>query len=176
MDVIKAFAQNFTFLKEAKDFLRTHWHQGVDCPCCGQYVKLYRRKLNSQMATFLGKLVVKYLRDPRWYHARELCAKGSTKASSDGTYLVHWGFIQSCPKDDTTVQKTSGLWRPTPSGIDFVLKKTTAPKYMFLFDNKAFQSQDPVPQVQFYECLTDKFIYHELMDHIAPTNQKHLPF
>ena len=41
---------NIETVKEAKTFLRKNFDQGIDCPCCGQFVKKYKRKLNSSMA------------------------------------------------------------------------------------------------------------------------------
>ena len=36
-----------------KEFLRANYEKGCDCPTCGQFVKLYKRKLNSGMAKTL---------------------------------------------------------------------------------------------------------------------------
>ena len=44
-------------IKEAKEHLRNNFEEGIDCPCCGQFVKLYKRKLNSGMAATLIRIV-----------------------------------------------------------------------------------------------------------------------
>jgi len=36
-----------TTILEAKQLLKDNFAQGIECPCCGQFVKRYKRKLNS---------------------------------------------------------------------------------------------------------------------------------
>ena len=42
---------------------RERWLEGMECPCCNQNVKLYKRKLNSNMARFLCSLVSAWKRE-----------------------------------------------------------------------------------------------------------------
>ena len=67
------------------------------CPCCTRLVKLYPRKLNSQMARFLCRLARLTREQPKkdWFHVREMMPSGAHKASSDGSYLKYWGFVRA---------------------------------------------------------------------------------
>ena len=40
-------------LGTAREWLRSQAKDGARCPCCRQYVKVYRRKLNSSMSRAL---------------------------------------------------------------------------------------------------------------------------
>lgn len=37
-------------IEEAKQLLKDNWEKGIECPCCTQFVKLYKRPLYSAQA------------------------------------------------------------------------------------------------------------------------------
>ncbi len=108
---------NTTTLKQAKDFLRLYAEKGVRCPCCKQYVKVYRRVLGSQMARWLIWLVrtweqtdkARYGSTPRfafdrrfeegtdvgvWVYIRQSPVRGGDYAK-----LIHWGLVEQKPNE-----------------------------------------------------------------------------
>ena len=69
------------------------------------------------MARFLVRLVAAYERDARPYCAREIQqTPHAEKASSDASYLVHWGLLRR-PEDDRYI--------PTELGLQWVRGETT---------------------------------------------------
>ena len=79
-----------TTLEEAKQFLRDRFENGAECPCCKQYVKLYKRKLGmqsqSKLRKGLGDLGLKKAVPPPFYtvYMRDKVIKEIAKGYSGG--------------------------------------------------------------------------------------------
>jgi len=118
-------------VKHLRDELFEKKHDGADCPICTRKVKMYKRKLNKDMAKFLVMLVSKFREERRFYATNEII-QGGNKNATDGIYLVHWGLIE---KSDDTNRGTQGLglFRPTQDGISFALNETVVPTHAHIF-------------------------------------------
>lgn len=152
-----------TTLAQARAYLKqgATSSDGIGCPCCGRLAKVYKRKLHTEMALFLIGLVKKYKENRDWVNIRDVIPGGdkSSKASSDGAYLVHWRLIEAQPKPQGG--KKQGFYRPTERGIQFAEKKIRVPSHVALFDNKVVGWNDKLVYID--EALGDKFDYQELM-------------
>lgn len=158
---IDAWGPRFTYedhvegmsLAAAKDAIRIKREDGVDCPCCGQYVKIYKRKLNANMATFLASLVNIYEYTHEWVHYSKCKFRGR-----DYGHLTCWGLALT-GKDATGKKRMTGLWKPTVKGIDFVHGTINVPTHVFLLDNEiqGFSSSTT------FLADVDGFNFHELM-------------
>lgn len=151
-------------LKEAKAELRANWKKGIKCPCCGQWVKLYKRKLNSGMARVLIHIyhIDKTKTDDfHWIKiTEEVLARGANPATMEYSKLKYWDLLEE--RGDAGVDtKSAGYWRITKLGRDFVEGKVTLPRYVFIYDNKLLESS--FEQTSIREALGDKFSYRELM-------------
>ena len=145
-------------LTEAKSYLRTHFVQGVKCPCCDQFVKQYKRGISAATAVKLIRLY----HMPRGFHDyRKLCRL--KEQIGDFPKLRYWGLTELQPKDpDVTETRTSGMWAITAKGIAFVENLITVPKYVLLYDSnlRGFEGAE----VGIKETLGTKFNYQELMN------------
>ena len=122
------------------------------CPCCGVTSRVYRRKLSSQMAAFLFALFHhRAAREGNPVHVRDVMVAGH-KASSDGTYLAHWGLISAAGR---------GEWRITPKGMAFVKGRISTPMYVLLLNNEVQGFAEEVTTMR--QALADPFAYDELM-------------
>ena len=141
-----------TPLKEARDYVDARARDGVECPCCRHFVKVYRRKLHREMATFLIHLVRQYRRTGEWTHVRDLDAAGTRKSSTDASYLVHWGLLE---------RRGRGEYRPTEEGIDFVMDRIEVSRWVELRNNEPqdFSSET----VSVVNALGSPFDYKALM-------------
>lgn len=164
-------------LKEAKQFLRENFEKGVACPCCDQFVKQYKRKLNSGMALFLIGLYKLYKRDDKvlsktinselhstlqFYSNKEVFEVMSLSVTSlDYSVLRHFGLTEARVTEGT--KRDSGHWRITGSGICFVeiYRNVSCHKYVYLYNNKRQGVSDEKITIQ--EALGSKFDYKELM-------------
>lgn len=101
-----------TTLKDARERTMTQAERGVDCPLCTRRVKLYKRRLHRQMARFLERLY-DYAKGRGLfgtYRTRDFIPSGE-KASTDASYLIHWGLID---------HPSRGYYGITPKGIDWL--------------------------------------------------------
>lgn len=155
-----------TSLEDAKNWLRLRARKGAHCPCCKQHVKIYRRPLGSQMARWLIWLVRVYEALPDlpkghngirgWIDIRESPVRGGDYAK-----LVHWDLAENRANVDPEL-RTSGLWRPTPKGIDFVQRRIVVPSHVELYDNHPLGFSEEMIGID--AALGKWFNYEELMN------------
>lgn len=154
----KATSPTSLTLEEAKALVeRGKWDkEGVRCPCCDRYAKVYRRSLNSTMARFLIWLVRNYGTDPRWYDIKEYPhARGGDHAK-----LVYWGMVEQHSNDDPT-KSHSGHWRPTSFGIAFGQRQARVQSHAVVYANELLGHDGK--EVDIVDCLGKKFDYSKLM-------------
>ena len=148
-------------LGDVQAYLRENAARGTDCPCCGGFVKVYKRRLHEEMARFLLKLIRVHGQTGTWVHARDILGVGAKtpKAGSDGAYLVHWGLVERHPR--VSGAQWSGFYRPTPLGIAFVRNPTaTVAKHVHLLNNRPVGWSG---KTTFREALGVDFDYQEVM-------------
>lgn len=145
-------------VKQVKAHLRDNWVEGTACPCCGQYVKLYRRKLNSGMAR---TLILIYHHHPiGWVNVKGFLREHNFQNNHDWTLLSYWGFIVERENTDPQ-KKSSGEWRMTDKGRDFVRRNLRAPSHIKIYNNE-FLGFDGT-EITILEALGKRFDYRELM-------------
>lgn len=150
-------------MAQITDVVSKHAEQGLDCPCCGRYVKLYKRKLHNEMATFLMQLVQQYRSKPRWYSTRELVTS-ARKASTDGSYLVHWGLIERKSSQNSS-GGSCGMYRPTKLGIKFSQNKVSVPSHLHMICGEVAGFSPE--HIYIKDCLESPFEFAQLMGGIV---------
>jgi hypothetical protein len=156
-----------TTLADAQQYVLDNRDEGVRCPCCDQFAKVYRRKLNTGMARSLLWLVGKSLRNTKdgtepdgWVHLGKEAPQW-VQRSRELAKLVHWNLVEQAVNEDTT-KRTSGIWRPRPLGRSFVFGMTTLPKRVYLYNNSVLGFDEETTTIQ--DALGAKFDYAELME------------
>jgi hypothetical protein len=144
-------------LEEAKEWLRGKLDEGAPCPCCTQFVKVYKRSITSSAARWLIWLVLSYKAMPP---GSFVDIKRSDVRGGDYAKLRFWNLIESQPNDDPE-KRSSGMWRPTSSGVAFAMNQMTLPKYAHVFDDRVLKHSGA--PVAITETLGKKFNYEELM-------------
>lgn len=136
-------------LEEARQWLRERVRDGAKCPCCTQFAKVYRRKLNSGMAYSLIRMYrtngVGYVDIQANVHSK----------SGDTAKLRYWGLIEAHPEK-------RGLWRVTNLGEMFVRGLTTVLSHAELYDDRLLRLDGDAIDIR--QALGNKFDYYELMD------------
>ena len=130
------------------------------CPCCGQKVKIYPRKLNVNMARWLIWLVKAYKEERRWWSVNEGPVLQNRKGGGDFAKLVHWGLIRE-RIDEGSSKRKSGFWKPTQKGAMFVRGKIDVPSHVHLYNNEIVGWSDEPVTIE--EALGKEFSYRELM-------------
>ena len=149
-------------LQLAKYFLRDNWEiaAGVDCPCCSQRVKLYKRHITDFMSTRLINLyrISDKGTNRKYFHITEICA---SQNGGDFSRLERWGLITPEPNDPPTTKRTNGMWRISELGIDFVENKVSVPKTKFMFNNAVYRTSEDAVTIE--DTLKETFDFSKLM-------------
>lgn len=170
-----------TPLAEVKKHIEDNTKEGVRCPVCGRYCKVYTYHLHSSMVECLIGLVQVYKRKLKkysemselpkggvWVHVRSVPVRGGVAANRGGhlAKCQHWGLVAPKPNDDDPTKRSSGYWRPTQLGINFVNGLDELPSYVLLYQNEV-QGVSP-KTIHIKEALGKRINYEELMVSARP--------
>lgn len=144
-------------LAEARRQVEHGRADGVTCPCCGQFAKTYRRKLNSSMAY---ALLVIARRTDDWFHLFDFLAKQRVKAS-DAPSLRHWGLIEEKGEGKDDGNPRAGFYRVTELGRAFAGGRASVPRHMLIYNDQLLGFSEE--RIAIREALGDRFDYDELM-------------
>ena len=142
---------------------------GIHCPCCGQWAKRYRRKLNQLQARWLMWLVgIAGEEDRRWVEIHDAAMVASRRAfgladgPTGGEYakLAYWQLIEQASNDDDS-KRTSATWRPTILGRDFARRRLSVPSHGYIFDGRIEGWADDLISID--DALGVEFDYAEIM-------------
>lgn len=139
------------------DRLRSGWEG--NCPTCGRYSKVYHRQIHLSIALQLIQLY-KLGGHEKFIHTHKLLAKG-TSGVGDFSKAKYWQLITE-KKHEPDDKKSSGFWRLTDLGLEFVLKKARIKKFAVVYDDRVIDAVGRLVSIE--DCLQNKFSYQELMD------------
>ena len=137
-----------TTLEEAQDWLRARVEDGARCPCCTQFAKVYRRKLNSGMAKSLIRMY--QAAGTGWQNITETIPARSREEGK----LRYWGLVEQ--------GEERGWWRVTPKGEQFVKNRIKVPRYVRIYDDRML-GYDDTEDTNIIDALSSPFDYDELM-------------
>jgi hypothetical protein len=138
-------------LSDARATLRTLVDVGHQCPCCRQFSKVYRRRLNAGMAASLVKLWAAVGERPGVFaHGPSL--PGDTHEISQ---LAWWGLIEDEPA------RRTGWWAVTDFGEQWLRARTTVRSHAVVYDGRRLRLDGE--SLSLRQALGTKFSYEELM-------------
>ena len=141
-------------LAQARDQLRDLVDRGCQCPCCTQYAKVYRRKINSGMARSLIRMW--RLAGTDWINVPTSIGARSREEGK----LAYWQLVE----ESTDVRDDggrAGWWRVTERGAQFVTNQLKVPKYARVYDGRCLGLRGELVTIR--RCLSSRFDYDELM-------------
>jgi hypothetical protein len=153
--------------------LRHNWRNMIEsdggyCPVCDRWGKVNKVKLTGGMARSLAWLVsVSAGAENGWVNTRDNVPLFMLRSNSIG-HLKYWGLVQSRAPDSEKV-KTSGVWRATLDGHDFVHNRLSVPSHMFVYNDAVMRTG--LDFVSIEDCFTEEFDYREVMNSYFPTTQ-----
>lgn len=153
----------FETMKEAKAYLRENWEKGIECPCCGQFVKLYSRSITSSMAYALY-LIYKNQKNDDWTHVQSYLKKLNIPApvmSGDISKLKFWELLEVLEGERKDGSKRVGFYRVTEKGKEFIHGRISVPKHCKLYNQKFYGFSGE--QIHFKDALGKNFNYDDLM-------------
>lgn len=144
-------------LFEVKEWLEEQLDNGgAECPCCGQYARRYRRKLNSNMAASLIKAWC--VAGDEWFHAPTVLGRNDGELAK----LRYWGLVEEERRARPDGGR-AGWWRVTPQGKIYVKGHTSVPAHALIYDGQLLRLDASSGRVTIHDALGDKFSYRELM-------------
>lgn len=158
-------------LEDAKKWLRTRFTKGATCPCCNQFVKLYKRKFNKSMAYVL-LLIESYFRGDHveeWLHVpsyiAEMVADHPRRAAAvrgDWAKMKLWGLIEEKPGTRDDGSSRVGYYRMTMLGRRFARREVRVPSHVFIYNGEPMH-RIVSEEVTIDDALGNKFSYAEIM-------------
>lgn len=134
---------------------------GTICPCCGQVVKMYTYKMYALSSLALIRLYQKTNKKNKPYHISEISeSDGVTPRASHFAELRHWGLIVP-EKNVDPKKKSSGYWRITDKGKQFVEQGLKIPEKIKMYNNTFFGFEGE--EIDIMQSLGNDFNYYELM-------------
>lgn len=129
------------------------------CPCCGQTVKLYPRKLSSALGRFLVdiyKFTIDRTPADRWVNvSKEMIVKSDHHITRDYSILRFWGLLESAEDE-------SSQWRITDTGIAFVEGRMVVPQKAYIYNNYCVRLSETTTDIN--SALGKKFDLKELLE------------
>lgn len=145
-------------LDEARRILADQLNEGLHCPCCGQYARIYKRKLNATMVKALS-LIYKATAPGLHFAHGPTVLRGSGVFGGDLGKLAYFGLVEE-EKSLREDGGRSGWWRVTPKGRAFLRGLTHVPKYVHVYNGTVHEfSGEPIG----VHDVAPRFDYRELM-------------
>ena len=133
------------------------------CPCCQRQATIWRMSVHSTLCHMLIWLYKESMKahavGSGLVHIEQF--RPNKRTGNDFSIVKHWRLAEAKEAAPDEDKNSSGYWRLTSSGIDFVLGRIPIRKHLFIFDNKIVKSSDD--QIFIADALGKKFSYAELM-------------
>jgi hypothetical protein len=131
------------------------------CPVCSRYAKIRAQGITSTMAYAMCWITMESHHGLQWANVNKEAPRVVLESGGAYAQLVHWSLIYQKVNDDDPTKKTSGLWKPTPKGIDFALGKISVPKQVKVFNKRGLEFT--AERVTIHDCKGNLFDYQEVM-------------
>lgn len=143
-----------TSLQEARDiFFEQIIDEGMDCPCCDRWAKVYKRPISDSMAK--GLVAAYKTFGAMKYGSLQEVRKQNDLHIREEAKLRFWDLLEGRGKGK------DAEWRVTELGEQWILKKATVPKYAWIFDNELIGLSGPDTTID--DAMQEYFDYDALM-------------
>lgn len=133
---------------------------GYKCSCCGQYVKLYSRRLSGSMCAVL--LLIYRVNPNGWVHVENLLKeKRKENWRADFHKLTWWGFIEKKTGEHENESPRNGYYKITGRGIAFCMGDYKAKERVLICNNECYGFEGNDTTIR--EALGVRFDYNDLM-------------
>lgn len=155
---------------EARKELRENWEKGINCICCGQRVQLYNYKLFASSAIALIRLYSLTRENyghKTYFHIKDYAEAGEGRPRAHHfAELRFWGLIEKSTENPDSAKKSSGYWKITEKGKNFVEGKLKVHSRILIFNNTFAGYAKNSELINIKDSLENKFDYTELMGYI----------
>jgi hypothetical protein len=158
-------------LEDAKRWLRARFNKGAACPCCQQFVKLYKRPFNKSMAYVLLLMASYFRGDPveEWLHVPSYIAdmasdnpRRAAAVRGDWAKMKLWGLIEEKPGTRDDGSPRVGYYRLTTLGRRFVNREVKVPSHVYIYNGEPLRRM-VTEEITIDDALGTEFNYDEIM-------------
>jgi hypothetical protein len=149
------------------------------CAACTQDVNVHKHKVTWAQALALSVLVDMYEETPGYHHTSDINSLTRDRAKKPNLILTHfsvmakWSLIEDEPNFTDPEKRTSGMWRPTIRGIDFVYDRYRISHYLWTFDNKIMHESSDLVSIK--DTTGEQYSWPEMKGIKAGTYEKRQP-
>jgi hypothetical protein len=148
----------FTTLAESKEWLQKNVRNGVICPCCDRFDKIYNYSLplsSVKALTRLGK--ISRMNTDYVAHYTEF----NNNKSQTFVKFQYINLVFQPETDEGSTKKTSGNWSITEKGIDFIQGRISIPSHLIIYHNELIGVSETN---KYIDDFWSDFNYKEMMD------------
>jgi hypothetical protein len=148
-------------VEEAIRVIKRGARDGIKCPCCGRTVRIYRRKIHSEMCVWLFGLARLSREDGGYYTTEDIVevTRHLSSYGTDGARLRYWGLVKKIDKENRA-GAPAGSYSITEDGWMFLRSELLVSKYVeILNDEVLWRSKH---KVYVRDCMDERFDYDEL--------------
>lgn len=141
---------------------------GMHCPCCEQFAKVYRRSITLTEVKVIAKvynLARKAQPASPTTHWVKIGTDGIATRGGDYAKARYWGLIEEREGERDDGSGRAGFWRITELGIEFLLGAARVHRYVWLYNNKpvAPPPGSSNPSLTVYD-VAKKFDFQSIMN------------
>lgn len=118
-------------LEQARAAVRQGRDDGIVCPCCDQLVKVYRRKINAQMAMAAAWMAKRGDGD----YIDMTAAPPEILRNREYSRMALWMLVEAEPGRKSNGSRR-GRWRLTDLGRKFVSGEARVPQSLYVLNGK----------------------------------------
>jgi len=134
--------------------------QEKNCPCCGRFAKVYKRRVHKTVALALLRLH-KLGGASDYIHVKDFM--GDVTGTGDIAKAAYWDLIVPMQNNDET-KRTSGFWLLTGKGVSFVKGELGIREYAIVYDGRVIDFKGKTVYIN--DCIGAEFNYAELMERL----------
>ena len=138
-------------LNDARQYLQLNRDDGVHCPACDQFVKVYRRRMYGAQVRTLIYAYRQFGQD--FFHLSVLDGKQVGVRQADFPKLEYWALIEK--------HHDKPHYRITDRGVAFIERRLAVPETIVLYDGHLQGFEGVNKHID--QVLPKQFDYQELM-------------
>lgn len=131
--------------------------EGAICPCCGNFDKVYHRKIPLNTVKSLFRLYKLNSLEPKAYHSRDFTGSHS---GGDFAKIAALGLLSKL-KSNNEKKKDSGYWNITEEGKEFCRGESLIQEKLVIYHNELKGTEGDLKSIRDF---WPEFDYRELMN------------
>jgi hypothetical protein len=151
------------------DWKHTIEDKGGHCPICDRWGKINTIRMRGVMVKAMHWLA--FANNGDWVNVPSVAPRFVTRSYAIAS-LKHWNMVERRYVPPPTKEereagltrdtRTSGMWRLTQLGRDFIFNGAQAPKAVFVYNDHKVGESDV--RITARDCAYEKFNYDAMMD------------